>query len=198
MKLNKYLMLSLVMTATGALCACGDDEEEDVTPVVDVRDQAVGEYEGECTYNIYCGGTLYTWGTSEKGSANVTKNGSNAMSVAIDSESIVISKIAEANNGFAGDIESETKTNGYIWAGYKGISLSGEGSTTEMYSAAYFTESQQLEFYISTSVEAAFEQDDTQDVKVATIASLTNLSEEEVAANWGSMQYVLGYKFIKK
>lgn len=203
MKLNKYLMLSLVMTATGALCACGDDEEEDVTPVVDVRDQAVGEYEGTVACYVECDSKLIDISSVVEDqsalefAANVTKNGDNAITINVDGDNIVVSKIAAASNGFVGDIENEYKLNGYKAVGYKGCTLTSEGSTVERYSAIYLSGEKLLSFYISTDAEAILTMIAEED-KVAVLAKMTGLTEEELTENWDNLLFIECFNGIKK
>lgn len=197
MKLNKYLMLSLAMTAAGALCACGDDKEDDVVvpETVDVRDQAVGTYEGkvaclvECEEKLVDISSLIEDQTVLDFSANVTKNGNNAINIEIDGDDVVVSKIAAASNGFVGDIENEFKFDGYTATGYKGCTLTSVGSTTERYSAIYLSEEETLSFYISTEAEAILTMVKEED-KVAVLAKMTGLTEEELEANWESLLFI--------
>ncbi len=197
MKLNKYLVLSLAMTAVGALCACGDDKEDDVVvpETVDVRDQAVGTYEGkvaclvECEEKLVDISSLIEDQTVLGFSANVTKNGNNAINIEIDGDDVVVSKIAAASNGFVGDIENEFKFDGYTATGYKGCTLTSVGATTERYSAIYLSEEETLSFYISTEAEAILTMVNEED-KVAVLAKMTGLTEEELEANWESLLFI--------
>lgn len=197
MKLNKYLMLSLAMTAAGALCACGDDKEDDVVvpETVDVRDQAVGTYEGKVACLVECEEKLVDISSLIEDqsvldfSANVTKNGNNAINIEIDGDDVVVSKIAAASNGFVGDIENEFKFDGYTATGYKGCTLTSVGSTTERYSAIYLSEEETLSFYISTEAEAILMMVNEED-KVAVLAKMTGLTEEELEANWESLLFI--------
>lgn len=197
MKLNKYLMLSFAMTAAGALCACGDDKEDDVVvpETVDVRDQAVGTYEGKVACLVECEEKLVDISSLIEDqsvldfSANVTKNGNNAINIEIDGDNVVVSKIAAASNGFVGDIENEFKFDGYTATGYKGCTLTSVGSTTERYSAIYLSEEETLSFYISTEAEAILMMVNEED-KVAVLAKMTGLTEEELEANWESLLFI--------
>jgi len=197
MKLNKYLVLSLAMTAAGALCACGDDKEDDVVvpEIVDVRDQAVGTYEGKVACLVECEEKLVDISSLIEDqsvldfSANVTKNGNNAINIEIDGDNVVVSKIAAASNGFVGDIENEFKFDGYTATGYKGCTLTSVGSTTERYSAIYLSEEETLSFYISTEAEAILTMVKEED-KVAVLAKMTGLTEEELEANWESLLFI--------
>ncbi len=197
MKLNKYLVLSLTMTAVGVLCACGDDTDDDVVvpETVDVRDQAVGTYEGKVACLVECEGKLVDISSLIEDqsvldfSANVTKNGNNAINIEIDGDNIVVSKIAAASNGFLGDIENEFKFDGYTATGYKGCRLESAGSTTERYSAIYVSTNEMLSFFISTEAEAILTMVNEED-KVAVLAKMTGFTEEELEANWESLLFI--------
>lgn len=205
MKLNKYWVLSLAMTAVGVLCACGDDKDDDVVEpeVVDVRDQAVGTYEGKVVCLVECEGKLVDISSLIEDqsvldfNANVTKNGSNAINIEIDGENIVVSKIAAASNGFVGDIENDFTFDGYTATGYKGCSLKSDGSTTERYSAIYLSEEETLSFYISIDAEAILMMVDEED-KVAVLAQVTGFTEDELDANWESLLFIEGFEGQKQ
>ena len=146
--MKKILYSVALLAATMIGCTSCDEEEEKV----DVRDQAIGNYDVKINYFISDG---KTWDNSdftpdtETGVASI--DGDN-IKLTIDGENFKLVKIAEASNGFTFDVEDVVCTEDgttYTLKGFNGFELVSkkDGKSTK-FSGGFFSDTKTLKFYM--------------------------------------------------
>ena len=131
--MRKYpLVLMLGFLSLGILfTSCSKDDDDDSTPVVtDVRDQAVGDYDGKI-YFFALSNTSVADSSFEQ-NFTIKKNSDNPLSIdfVIDGNTEIIgTKIAEASNGFSFDVEDQDFTMNGETVTVTGIDLFQLGGT---------------------------------------------------------------------
>lgn len=145
----KKILYSVALLAATMIGFTSCDEEEEK---VDVRDQAIGNYDVKINYFISDG---KTWDNSdftpdtETGVASI--DGDN-IKLTIDGENFKLVKIAEASNGFTFDVEDVVCTEDgttYTLKGFNGFELVSkkDGKSTK-FSGGFFSDTKTLKFYM--------------------------------------------------
>ncbi len=157
----------LLAVAIGFSSCKKDDPEPEPTPVVDIRDAAVGTYNGTISTFFIQNGQLVTTvlnGTElvpeQSINATVSKDNTNANAIKleIDGDTFYGSKIAAASNGFSFDIESQTFS-GITINGYNAITLG-----TSSYHGAYFATENKIEVGFQAAMEDFFSELPAEDI----------------------------------
>jgi len=143
--MRKIIYLSsIVLLSIGLLTmtSCSKDEEEEEEVVVDVRDQAIGSYDGE-TLIFLATDTGTAISTLDQDFSIKKSNNALSINFVIDGNvEFVGSKIAKGSNGFTFDIESQTfidEGNTYTISGINLVELGGT-----KYHGAYETSSKEI------------------------------------------------------
>ena len=130
MKRIFYSVAILAATMIG-FTSCDEEDEK-----VDIKEQAVGDYNVTVQYYMYdnSGKELESFGDADKGSGSVAING-DALKLTYDGDAYNLVKIAEASNGFTFDVEDLTATEDgktYTLTGYNAYELkSNDGKSTK-------------------------------------------------------------------
>lgn len=144
MKRSSIILMAVMFGAvTFFATSCSKEDVEKDEPVVDIRDQSVGNYNG--TVFLFLATNTQVADTTWPENFSVSKNSSNSLSVdfIIDGDiAFTGSKIAEASNGFTFDIEEQTFTddgNDFTVTGANIVELGGT-----KYHGAYETSSKEI------------------------------------------------------
>jgi len=137
---NTLLLSVIVLLSFSFFASC---TKEEIKPEIDIRDQAVGTYDGDVF--IFPENDITSVDTTWKQEFKVEKNKDNDLSInfIIDGEiAFKGAKIAEASNGFSFDLEEQTITDDgetYTIRGYDLVELAGT-----KYNGAYETSTKEI------------------------------------------------------
>ena len=129
--------LFILATMLAAVCISGCKKEEEA---VDVRDAAVGTYNGTLMFYVLQSNELKTFEGMDSLTINgsVTKDSSSSTSIRIEcfEEVFYGSKIGSVSNGFVFDIEEQTADLGSVCTieGYNAVKVG-----TSKYNGAFFS-----------------------------------------------------------
>lgn len=146
MKRIFYSVAILAATMIG-FTSCDEEDEK-----VDIKEQAVGDYNVTVQYYMYdnSGKELESFGDADKGSGSVAING-DALKLTYDGDAYNLVKIAEASNGFTFDVEDLTATEDgktYTLTGYNAYELKSNDGKSTKYNGGFIAATKTLEFYM--------------------------------------------------
>jgi len=156
--MKKTFLFAMGALLGGALLftSCGKDDKEDdpqPEPEVDIRDAAVGNFNGTMTWYWLVDGEFEadeeTFGEPESVNISVSKDGTNSNAIRLDVDGDVFygSKIEAASNGFGFDIETQT-FDGMTIKGYD----AGSVGTTK-YNGVYLDDTKKLNVGFQVSIK---------------------------------------------
>lgn len=145
----KKLIYSVAMLAATMIGFTSCEEEEEK---VDVRDQAIGNYNVKINYYISDGKSWDNSGIDPDTDTGVASIDGNNIKLTIDGDDFKLVKIAEASNGFTFDVEDAVCTEDgitYTLKGYNGFELvSKKDGTSTKFSGGFFSDTKTLKFYM--------------------------------------------------
>lgn len=217
-KINYIWALSLVMllSLSTTFVSCGDDDEDNTSQTVDVREQALGSYSVTTTVYVEDEGKLVSFASElaelgealdmeikesdfqVTGTATVSKTGDNKLLIkedGTDPDQWVLNNIREASNGFIFDVETTT-VDDVKFTNYNGYHLEGE---TKSYGGGYIAANKKLEFYIYTTMEelldAVLDEEDAETLAQLLVAA--GYTEEDAEED-AKQKVVFEFTFTKK
>lgn len=146
----KKILYSVALLAATMIGFTSCDEEDEKK--VDVKEQAVGDYNVTVQYYLYdnSGKELESFGDASKGTGSVAIS-SDALKLNYDGDAYNLVKIAEASNGFTFDVEDLTATEDgktYTLKGYNAYELKSNDGKSVKYNGGYISATKTLEFYM--------------------------------------------------
>jgi len=132
----KKLVVGLCALLSVTLFSCSEDEEPDL------RLPAIGEYSGTAKFYYVDGSALVDLDEDENVDFEVTIGSNNTLTIDVEGDDFTATKIKEATNGFAFDINNKT-IDGIAYSGYQGVEL---GSSK--YDGRFEKNSERLTFFV--------------------------------------------------